>query len=1209
MKEQINRYARGAFEYEPLSAKMEPEMIIATVRKNAMQQGRRKAGDVRKVGYEGSVCITEEKGREIKGLVYSTNNRVHLMTDCFIGSENNIRYEVDVAGIDTGDCVEGSIIAITNGGQREISYEFQVDAGSYSSQTGDISNLFQFANLARDNVNEALRIFADEGFASVFLNDDLSLCKLRDELMCGSDLKTALEEFLIAVHKKSVVNISIDREEMAFPAFEGEMPACIVVSKNVWGRINLDISVDGGFIRVDRMHITEENFTGGKLEYRFYLRSSMLHAGMNLGSITFFTPFEKKTLVIKVDNTLDNDRKLVNMFKKRSIITLMRTYMNFRLNRINSQQWMMSSKMALEELLKNDENNPYCGLLMSQILITDNKMNEAKYYLEAVRDDAVAARGKDDVLYCYYLYVSTLYNKDRTYAIETAQTVKNIYENGGSDWKILWILLYFDVEMSKNKSLKLLRIKEQFNMGMRSPALFLEACLILNEQPLLLRVLNDFEIHVLLYGCKERIVDERLLKQAAGLAFNYEGKQRLLLRLLTQMYKLSEDDSVLEAICGILIRNGMKGSRYIGWYEKGIEKGIRVTRLFEYYLASRDLKDTSPLPKMVLLYFGYNNELDRSLRAYLYANIIKNKEENQQIYTSYSDRIREFALEELSRGTADENTGIILEEYMRKDMIDSSNVSGVAKVLFTYKISVQNTAIKNVYIGHKELTGYEKYPLQNGCAYVSIYTSEPCICFEDRLGRLYKDTVEYRLERVYLNEVMIKQLMPYFEKNLMLSLYFCEKSRAYKEKHLELINMYVKLAGDLRLQRIYRSRLISQVIDYYFDNYEDENLRKMLAIQHRDGVFETDILDEAHKAKLIELLIIFGKFDEAYSLLDGVSFEGINPKRALKLCDYMIDNYENPEIKEKRKGLLVSLSYYVFSKGKYDNTLLGFLDRHYNGSDERMLKLWETSMESNVDAYELEERLICQMLFAGDYSAGLHRVFANYKDNGASERIVEAYIAYGSYIYFVKDKPVDSCVFEYIEAWLAAKRDVICLCRLALLKYYSSCENLDKDRVNIARELVEEMTKKGYVFSSFMHFSKYFPLPYQIADKTVAEYRANPEHRVVFHYSCHGDDNYMAADMKNMYAGVFVKTFILFHDDVIDYYITEETEDGEIVTKKEILKYAGEKAVIPAGRFDRLNEIIGALENSTGNDKDKIIASARMYSKLDRLVQDEFKII
>ena len=135
-------------------------------------------------------------------------------------------------------------------------------------------------------------------------------------------------------------------------------------------------------------------------------------------------------------------------------------------------------------------------------------MNEAKYYLDCARDEAVAERENRQMLYCYYLYVSTLYNRDRTYALETAQTVRDIYERDNNDWRVLWILLYLDVEMSKNKSLKLLRIKEQFNRGMRSPVLFLEACLILNEQPLLLRVLNEFEIHVLLYGCKAGIIEE-----------------------------------------------------------------------------------------------------------------------------------------------------------------------------------------------------------------------------------------------------------------------------------------------------------------------------------------------------------------------------------------------------------------------------------------------------------------------------------------------------------------------------------------------------------------------------------------------------------------------------------------------------------------------------------------------------------------------------
>ena len=107
--------------------------------------------------------------------------------------------------------------------------------------------------------------------------------------------------------------------------------------------------------------------------------------------------------------------------------------------------------------------------------------------------------------------------------------------------------------------------------------LFLEACLILNEQPLLLRVLNEFEIHVLLYGCKEGIIEEKLLKQAAGLAYNADCRQRLLYTLLTKLYDISQDNDVLEAICGILIRGGMTGEKYLKWYERGIKKEIAMT--------------------------------------------------------------------------------------------------------------------------------------------------------------------------------------------------------------------------------------------------------------------------------------------------------------------------------------------------------------------------------------------------------------------------------------------------------------------------------------------------------------------------------------------------------------------------------------------------------------------------------------------------------
>ena len=42
------------------------------------------------------------------------------------------------------------------------------------------------------------------------------------------------------------------------------------------------------------------------------------------------------------------------------------------------------------------------------------------------------------------------------------------------------------------------------------------------------------------------------------------------------------------------------------WYAKGIEKQLRITRLYEYYMMSVKLSDRTVLPKIVLMYFAFD---------------------------------------------------------------------------------------------------------------------------------------------------------------------------------------------------------------------------------------------------------------------------------------------------------------------------------------------------------------------------------------------------------------------------------------------------------------------------------------------------------------------------------------------------------------------------------------------------------------------------
>ena len=62
-----------------------------------------------------------------------------------------------------------------------------------------------------------------------------------------------------------------------------------------------------------------------------------------------------------------------------------------------------------------------------------------------------------------------------------------------------------------------------------------------------------------------------------------------------------------------------------------MERNLRITRLYEYYMMSVSLDYDGPLPKMVLMYFAYQCDLHYEITAYLYAYVYRHREEMTEI--------------------------------------------------------------------------------------------------------------------------------------------------------------------------------------------------------------------------------------------------------------------------------------------------------------------------------------------------------------------------------------------------------------------------------------------------------------------------------------------------------------------------------------------------------------------------------------------------
>ena len=135
MKDQINRFARGVFEYEPPCLEIAENTIHTVVDRNKE--------------FSGTLNMYEANGKPLKGVVYSDNDKVILRDNTFAGSKAVIEYTVNCAGALNGDVIEGTFHIVSNGGEKDVDFSFRVEAGSYDSSIGTVRNLFHFANLAK----------------------------------------------------------------------------------------------------------------------------------------------------------------------------------------------------------------------------------------------------------------------------------------------------------------------------------------------------------------------------------------------------------------------------------------------------------------------------------------------------------------------------------------------------------------------------------------------------------------------------------------------------------------------------------------------------------------------------------------------------------------------------------------------------------------------------------------------------------------------------------------------------------------------------------------------------------------------------------------------------------------------------------------------------------------------------------------------------
>lgn len=1187
MKEKVERLAKGVFEFETPGILLSEEELVITV-------------DAGK-NYTGSFIVKNNKNTPVKGILYSSNELFHLEQSRFTERENEIQYTFYGENMSPLETVKGEVCIVSDCGEILLPFTVNIEAPYLDSSLGKIKDLFNFTNLARTDTAEAIKLFKSSEFKEILIHHDVKFLLLYQNIIKSRSTNQAMEEFLIAIRKKIPVNISVDKTVLHYEIRSESMMDKITLIKDNWGYVKINVSTDAPFLIPEHKIIWTENFVGNTYPLEFVLNPSAMRPGNNFGRILLASPHGTITVEICCHkNKTGTDKKTEHKKIKQYRYKLTENYLRFRMNRLPLKEYVSDTETLLERLIALDgSNQDFYQLLRIHLLIISGEDMRAGEKLQNYAETAQRVKETDVPFYCGYLYLQALLNKEAVSITEALQTIRGRYESDSRDWKLLWFLLYIDKKYDINKVLKLEDIKEQYANGCRSPILYFEAAVIFNEEPSLLHELQEFEFQVLNWSIKNDYITEEAAMQFTYLAGKKKFFSRAVHHCLEKLYPKYRNKDILTAICSHLIKGQQRSNRYFTWYRESVEEQLRITELYEYYMYSVNENPDTVLPQQILLYFIYNSSLNDRKKAYLYAYIVKHKESLPAMYRSYLKRIEQFVLKQLAAHNINSNLALLYEEILAVQSMTPDMAAELPYVMFKHEIICNNPNMKGVLVVHKEMQEEVFLPFSSGTAYADIYTEDAEIFLVDGSDNRYSATAEYILNKLMHWEYYINTCFEMKVKHPMVLLNLSEKVQTYLKFDAQSIDIRKQILDIKGLDDGYYNKINLDLVSYYYDNFEGELLESYL---HR---IKLQSLNKADRTKVIELFIIRDLYDKALTALMEFGFQEVAVKRLIKLCSAL---FQRNGTDEENNGILVSLAYHIFRDGKYNEEILDYLVKNFFGTTGEMYELWVAASGFEMETGSLEERLLGQMLFAESYITNSLAVFLSYYKKSTNHKLIRAFLTYNAYKYLVMDRVIQPELFPIMKRELTCEENEVCM--LALLKQLSQEDSLNEGEKELVEYNLHKMIQKGILLPFFKKFQNSVTLPPRIIDRIYVEYITNPSHKVTIHYRQEGKDgadDFIIEEMKNVYLGIHVKEFILFYSENIQYYITEEEEQGQIaITESVNVELDHNMKLEEDTRYNHLNFMLTALEVQ---DDKTLLESLSSYYKINYVTDKLFHLL
>ena len=1143
----------------------------------------------------GSFVIESTNQIKICGIVYSTNPRMECLNPHFEGEKVRIRYQFNSKGLTEGDACEGKFVIVCNQIEYSLSFCARITRLYAEASTGAVKSLDDFTRLAASNWDEAYHLFYNRNFLNTIPYDNVYERLTYEGFACARPSGQNMEEFLIGVNKKQPVSINVDKSEEIFMASKEPQSGCFTITKDNWGYTEIRLRTDCEFIKLSKPVLTLDDFIGKTYLYEYIIDASAMHAGRNFGRIYIDGVYQSFTIDITA-GVRDDDGSIsdiaVTKDIKECMVGIMELYTSFRLKRIVTGVWANETISILNHLHALVPDEHMYELMKAQAFIINRQRQEAKWILD---DFKHTNPDKKAPIWGYYLYLMTLLEREPSYIDNMTHEVELIFYENPDSVLLFWVLLFLRDQYFDDSAGKLKDIKYWVLRGCSSPYLYIEAYYLISQDPYLIKELSVFELRILSWAVKKKALTKELagaIFEAVDLAGGFDNR---VYELLTAAYEICPEAEYVGIICSYLIKGHKNDTCFHKWFELGIENKLRLTGLYESYLLTMDDRQISPVPKIIQMYFSFDNKLPYRKLAVLYNNIIAAKETEPEVYHKYRKAMGRFAMDQAQLRHIDDNLAVLYEDMLELGFINEELSAAFSDIIYTHKLIVFDKRIVRAIIYQNEMKEPQIVPVTDQCAYFELFSNDYVILFEDSRGYRYVKSISYRLQRLMDAEKYLDRCISLSPDRPQYIVSHFKHVRDYSDFTKDDLKLFKPVFYSESFSDSYKAVMGYRILKYcQLHDYEDYVRPFLQSI-------DFDILQKDARKYLIDMLVSNRLYEKAYDMAMEYGIDMLAAASQVVLCENAL------KVQHVDDDFMVQLAISAFKTGKYSDLVLKYLCENYTGPTDELINLWHAADKFSISSMKLDERILEQGIYTQIEPEKISDIFLEYYKRAGNEKLILAYISLVAHGYLHSGGCKADFIFDIIEKRFIGNRTLNDACQLALLKHFA-----EKTDITQAELEIEDTLLKYYIYNN-MYFDFFARLDYRllekyfIYDKAFLQYESTPGAHVVLHYSRDEDgEEFNSEDMVEMYDGIYVKTFVIFFGELIRYYITEEHDNSIEVKESNRLTCNNIPGDNDHSRYNLINEMI---ISDTLSDETTLKSNIDEYKRLDAATKQLFKLI